>query len=71
MIQIIIGKKKQLLSRYEAFKLLEEGKGTEEGIKMYTQDLFFFEKIRPLGYKCAVDTRVKIGHLDVKSGIIY
>lgn len=47
--------------------------GTKEqpGIRQYTQDLNFFEKFRNLGYKCAVDTRIKIGHLDVKSGIIY
>lgn len=41
------------------------------GTKMYTQDLYFFEKIRKLGYKVCVDTRVRIGHLDVKTGIIY
>lgn len=47
--------------------------GTEEkpGLRQYTQDLSFFEKFRELGYKCAVDTRIKLGHLDVKSGIIY
>jgi hypothetical protein len=51
------------------FKTLQEH--TPEGAKMYTQDLYFFEKIRKLNYKVAVDTRVKVGHLDFKSGIIY
>jgi hypothetical protein len=44
---------------------------TEGGIKQYTQDLYFFEKIRKLDYKVCVDTRIKVGHLDIKSGIIY
>lgn len=44
---------------------------TPQGMKMYTQDLYFFEKIRKLGYRVCVDTRVKVGHLDVKSSIIY
>lgn len=51
------------------FKTLQEN--TENSQKVYTQDLFFFEKARELGYKVAVDTRIKVGHLDFKSGIIY
>lgn len=39
--------------------------------KQYTQDLQFFEKIRKLGYRVCVDTRIKLGHLDVKTGTIY
>ena len=47
--------------------------GTKEkpGIRQYTQDLFCFEKLREVGYKVAIDTRIKIGHLDTKTGIIY
>lgn len=47
--------------------------GTEEqpGMRQYTQDLWFCEQARKLGYRMAIDTRVKVGHLDVKSGIIY
>ena len=47
--------------------------GTEEkpGIRQYTQDLQGMERMRELGYRIAIDTRIKIGHLDVKSGIIY
>lgn len=43
----------------------------KNGPRQYTQDLSFFEKFRKLGYKCAIDTRVKVGHLDFKSGQIY
>lgn len=51
------------------FKTVNEH--SAEGLKLYTQDLHFFEKFRKLGYRCAVDTRVKIGHLDVRTSIIY
>ncbi|TSC51860.1 MAG: hypothetical protein LiPW41_807 [Parcubacteria group bacterium LiPW_41] len=43
----------------------------EKGAKMYTQDLYFFEHIRKLGYKVACDTRVKVGHLDVNTDIVW
>jgi hypothetical protein len=36
-----------------------------------TQDLYFWQKASELGYKCAVDTRVKVGHYDHNSGIIW
>lgn len=49
----------------------DHGTNEKPGIRMYTQDLFCFEKLRELGYKVAIDTRVKLGHLDIKSGIIY
>jgi hypothetical protein len=51
------------------FKTVTEN--TEDSAKLYTQDLYFFEKIRKLGYRVAVDTRIKVGHLDVKTGVIY
>jgi hypothetical protein len=43
----------------------------QAGIKMYTQDLYFFENIRKLGYKVACDTRVKVGHLDPQSEVVW
>lgn len=52
------------------FKTVEEfvpGKGSN----MMTQDLYFFEKIRKLGYKVACDTRVKVGHYDVNNDIVW
>lgn len=51
------------------FKTVSEN--TKKGSTAYTQDLYFFEKIRKLDYKVAVDTRIKIGHLDVNTGQIY
>jgi hypothetical protein len=36
---------------------------TEIGRKT-TQDIYFYKKARALGYKLAVDTRVKVGHYD-------
>lgn len=41
------------------------------GAKAYTQDLFFFEKLRRAGYRVACDTRVKVGHLDTSTGIVW
>jgi len=42
-----------------------------KGVKMYTQDLYFYEKAGSLGYKFACDTRVKTGHYDVQNNIIW
>ena len=54
------------------FKTVSDHGTTEKpGTRQYTQDLFFAEKARVLGYKWAIDTRIKVGHLDVKTGIIY
>lgn len=44
---------------------------TASGPALYTQDLNFFEKIRKLKYRCAVDTRVVLAHMDLASGAIY
>lgn len=41
------------------------------GVHAYTQDLWFFEKVRRAGYKVACDTRVKVGHLDPETGIVW
>lgn len=41
------------------------------GIKSYTQDLYFFEQVRRAGYKVACDTRVKVGHLDTETGLVW
>lgn len=43
----------------------------QKGAKVYTQDLYFFEKIRKLGYKVACDTRIKVGHYDVGMDIVW
>jgi hypothetical protein len=36
-----------------------------------TQDLYFFERAQKLGYKFACDTRVRVGHYDQLSGVIW
>ncbi len=41
------------------------------GAHIMTQDLYFFEKIRKLGYKVACDTRVKVGHYDVGMDVVW
>jgi hypothetical protein len=38
------------------------------GARAYTQDLYFFEKVRKAGFKVACDTRVKVGHYDQATG---
>lgn len=42
-----------------------------EGTKCYTQDLSFCEKAKRAGKRFFVDCRVKVGHLDVNSGVLY
>jgi hypothetical protein len=41
------------------------------GAQSGTQDLYFFAKARRAGYKVACDTRIKVGHYDAGSGIIW
>jgi hypothetical protein len=42
-----------------------------QGAQAYTQDLWFFQKARELGYKFACDARVKVGHYDAASQIMW
>lgn len=37
----------------------------------FTQDLYFWNRAKPLGKRCAIDMRVRVGHLDTASGIVY
>lgn len=41
------------------------------GVQMMTQDLWFFGKARELGYKFACDARVKVGHYDASTQIMW
>jgi hypothetical protein len=41
------------------------------GAKAATQDLYFCSEAAKYGYKFAVDTRVKVGHMDIKEGTIW
>ena len=52
------------------FKTVEEyvpGGGT----RVYTQDLYFFENAGKLGYKFACDTRVRVGHFDPSTDVVW
>lgn len=35
-----------------------------QGVQVFTQDLWFFQKAHEFGYKVACDARVKVGHFD-------
>ena len=52
------------------FKTVQEY-SPEKGVQLGTQDLYFFGNIRKLGYRVACDTRVKVGHLDPASEIVW
>lgn len=41
------------------------------GARCYTQDLSFCEKAKKAGKRFFVDCRVKVGHLDVNTGVLY
>jgi hypothetical protein len=43
----------------------------KRGVEMKTQDLYFCERMRLAGMRIAVDTRVRVGHLDVETGVVY
>jgi hypothetical protein len=46
-------------------------KTVQERGAQFTQDLWFFNEAAKHGFKVACDTRVKVGHLDVQSGIVW
>jgi hypothetical protein len=41
------------------------------GAQCFTQDLYFCERARRAGKRFAVDFRVKVGHLDTETGVVY
>lgn len=41
------------------------------GGRGYSQDLYFYENIKKLGYKVACDTRIKVGHYDAENDIVW
>lgn len=43
----------------------------QEGNQMFTQDLFFWNRARRLGKRCAIDLSVRVGHLDVSTGEVW
>jgi hypothetical protein len=42
-----------------------------QGVQMYTQDMWFFQKAREMGYKFACDARVRVGHYDAVNQIMW
>jgi len=43
----------------------------DKGIMAFTQDLYFCERARRVGKRFAVDMRVRVGHMDVETGVVY
>ena len=43
----------------------------DNAFKAFTQDLYFMKRIREAGYRIACDTRVKVGHLDNETGMVW
>lgn len=41
------------------------------GVQVMTQDLWFFQKAHEFGYKCACDSRVRVGHYDAANQIMW
>jgi len=51
------------------FKTLQEV--VNGGARVYTQDLYFYEEGAKYGFTYSCDTRVKVGHYDINSDIIW
>jgi|ERR1035437_855037 hypothetical protein len=51
------------------FKSVNEMQGMTA--KGYTQDLYFYEHIRRLGYRIVVDTSIRLGHLDITTERVF
>jgi hypothetical protein len=43
----------------------------DKGPQMFTQDLYFCMNAKKAGKRFAVDLRVKVGHMDVATGVVY
>lgn len=48
-----------------------QGHWPEYGPFGYTHDLYFFKNLLSLGYRVACDTRVKVGHYESETGIVW
>jgi hypothetical protein len=42
-----------------------------QGVRGYSQDLYFYENAGKVGYKFACDTRVKVGHYDAGMDVVW
>lgn len=52
------------------FKTVQEW-DPQTGVRVGTQDLYFFANARKAGYRVACDTRVKVGHIDIQTGQVW
>lgn len=52
------------------FKTVQEW-SPETGAAVGTQDLYYFGKLRKAGLRVACDTRIKVGHLDPGTGMVW
>ncbi len=52
------------------FKTIQEW-DPQTGARMGTQDLYAFANMRRLGYRVACDTRVKVGHFDPSTNMVW
>jgi len=43
----------------------------QEPSRAYTQDLWFYQEAAKYGFRIAVDTKVKVGHMDLSSGLVW
>ena len=43
----------------------------DKGVECFTQDLWFCRAAKAKGKRFAVDCRVRVGHLDINTGIVY
>lgn len=43
----------------------------DKGPQCFTQDLYFCERAKRAGKRFAVDFRVKVGHMDINTGVVY
>lgn len=61
------------LFRLEMFKKMPKPwfRTVQEPGKMFSQDLWFFNEAAGHGYKFACDTRIKVGHLDTSTGMVW
>lgn len=48
-----------------------QGINDQGGVEAFTQDLWFFQKAHEFGYKVACDARVRVGHYDAASQIMW
>jgi hypothetical protein len=46
-------------------------KTVQEAGKAFTQDLFFYNNAAAHGFKVACDTRCKVGHMDLNTGMVW